>query len=51
MVSPLIWMYHCSQGMKGNDVMQMIESGKRMDAPVNCPIEMYDLMKTCWIYK
>uniref|UniRef100_A0A671Y1R0 Tyrosine-protein kinase n=1 Tax=Sparus aurata TaxID=8175 RepID=A0A671Y1R0_SPAAU len=39
------------KGMKGNDVMQMIESGKRMDTPVNCPIEMYDLMRTCWTYK
>ncbi|XP_033502789.2 tyrosine-protein kinase SYK isoform X2 [Epinephelus lanceolatus] len=39
------------KGMKGNDVMQMIESGNRMDAPVNCPPEMYDLMRTCWIYK
>ncbi|XP_070844588.1 tyrosine-protein kinase SYK isoform X1 [Chaetodon trifascialis] len=39
------------KGMKGNDVMQMIESGKRMDAPMNCPPEMYDLMRTCWTYK
>ncbi|XP_041815894.1 tyrosine-protein kinase SYK isoform X1 [Chelmon rostratus] len=52
----LMWeAYSCGQkpykGMKGNDVMQMIESGKRMDAPVNCPPEMYDLMRTCWTYK
>uniref|UniRef100_A0A7N6C423 Tyrosine-protein kinase n=1 Tax=Anabas testudineus TaxID=64144 RepID=A0A7N6C423_ANATE len=39
------------KGMKGNDVMQMLESGKRMDAPVSCPPEMYDLMRTCWTYK
>ncbi|TDH01730.1 hypothetical protein EPR50_G00165680 [Perca flavescens] len=39
------------KGMKGKDVMQMIESGSRMDAPLNCPPEMYDLMKTCWTYK
>ncbi|XP_039636240.1 tyrosine-protein kinase SYK isoform X2 [Perca fluviatilis] len=39
------------KGMKGNDVMQMIESGSRMDAPLNCPPEMYDLMTTCWTYK
>ncbi|KAA8584723.1 hypothetical protein FQN60_008508, partial [Etheostoma spectabile] len=38
-------------GMKGNEVMQMIESGNRMDAPLNCPPEMYDLMRTCWTYK
>ncbi|XP_015260738.1 PREDICTED: tyrosine-protein kinase SYK isoform X1 [Cyprinodon variegatus] len=39
------------KGMKGNDVMQMIESGKRMEPPANCPTEMYDLMRTCWTYK
>ncbi|XP_042365293.1 tyrosine-protein kinase SYK isoform X2 [Plectropomus leopardus] len=39
------------KGMKGNDVMQMIESGQRMDAPVNCPQEMYELMRSCWTYK
>ncbi|XP_037609250.1 tyrosine-protein kinase SYK [Sebastes umbrosus] len=39
------------KGMKGNDVLQMIESGSRMDCPNNCPQEMYDLMKTCWTYK
>ncbi|XP_035481176.1 tyrosine-protein kinase SYK isoform X2 [Scophthalmus maximus] len=39
------------KGMKGNDVMQMIEGGERMDAPVNCPPEMYDLMRKCWTYK
>lgn len=39
------------KGMKGNDVMQMIEGGGRMEAPLNCPPEMYDLMRTCWTYK
>uniref|UniRef100_A0A3B3ZQY0 Tyrosine-protein kinase n=1 Tax=Periophthalmus magnuspinnatus TaxID=409849 RepID=A0A3B3ZQY0_9GOBI len=39
------------KGMRGNDVMQMIESGGRMEAPANCPPEMYDLMRTCWTYK
>uniref|UniRef100_A0A1A7Y908 Spleen tyrosine kinase n=1 Tax=Iconisemion striatum TaxID=60296 RepID=A0A1A7Y908_9TELE len=39
------------KGMKGTDVLQMIESGKRMEPPANCPPEMYDLMKTCWTYK
>ncbi|XP_041666915.1 tyrosine-protein kinase SYK isoform X2 [Cheilinus undulatus] len=39
------------RGMKGNDVLQMVESGQRMDSPANCPQEMYDLMKTCWTYK
>ncbi|CAL1568212.1 unnamed protein product [Knipowitschia caucasica] len=39
------------KGMKGNEVMQMIESGGRMEPPLNCPPEMYDLMSTCWTYK
>ncbi|CAL8276533.1 unnamed protein product [Merluccius merluccius] len=39
------------KGMKGNEVMQMIDSGKRMDPPVNCPPEMYELMKKCWTFK
>ncbi|XP_029300345.1 tyrosine-protein kinase SYK isoform X2 [Cottoperca gobio] len=39
------------KGMKGNDVMQMIQSGTRMDAPLDCPLEMYTLMRTCWTYK
>ncbi|XP_062290678.1 tyrosine-protein kinase SYK isoform X1 [Scomber scombrus] len=39
------------KGMKGNDVMQMLESGQRMEAPLNCPQEMYDLMNACWTYK
>ncbi|KAM9840861.1 tyrosine-protein kinase SYK isoform 2-T2 [Aulostomus maculatus] len=39
------------RGMKGNDVMQMIEGGNRMDAPASCPTEMYSLMRTCWTYK
>ncbi|KAI2660124.1 Tyrosine-protein kinase SYK [Labeo rohita] len=40
-----------SDGMKGNEVIPMIESGERMSAPPNCPSEMYDLMKKCWTYK
>ncbi|XP_043106261.1 tyrosine-protein kinase SYK isoform X2 [Puntigrus tetrazona] len=39
------------KGMKGNEVIQMIESGERMSAPVDCPAEMYDLMRKCWTYK
>ncbi|CAL8280374.1 tyrosine-protein kinase SYK isoform X2 [Gadus morhua] len=39
------------KGMKGNEVMQMIDSGRRMEPPANCPDEMYDLMKKCWIFK
>ncbi|XP_058645590.1 tyrosine-protein kinase SYK isoform X2 [Onychostoma macrolepis] len=39
------------KGMKGNEVIQMIENGERMSAPPDCPAEMYDLMRKCWTYK
>ncbi|XP_077353942.1 tyrosine-protein kinase SYK isoform X2 [Festucalex cinctus] len=39
------------RGIRGNNVLQMIESGMRMDAPPNCPAEMDSLMKTCWTYE
>ncbi|XP_075708757.1 tyrosine-protein kinase SYK isoform X2 [Rhinoderma darwinii] len=39
------------KGMKGGEVSQMIESGKRMECPPKCPPEMYELMKLCWTYK
>ncbi|XP_029474582.1 tyrosine-protein kinase SYK isoform X2 [Rhinatrema bivittatum] len=38
------------KGMKGNEVSQMIEIGLRMDAPANCPPEIYNIMKRCWTY-
>ncbi|XP_047660689.1 tyrosine-protein kinase SYK isoform X3 [Tachysurus fulvidraco] len=39
------------KGMKGNEVIQLIESGERMGAPLNCPSEMYNIMLKCWTYK
>lgn len=39
------------KGMKGNEVIQMIDNGERMSAPADCPAEMYDLMRKCWTYK
>lgn len=52
----LMWeAYSCGQkpykGMKGNEVIQMIENGERMASPPDCPAEMYNLMKKCWTYK
>ncbi|XP_028660702.1 tyrosine-protein kinase SYK isoform X1 [Erpetoichthys calabaricus] len=38
------------KGMKGNEVIQMIERGERMEAPHACPPEMYELMRLCWTY-
>ncbi|KAG8455364.1 hypothetical protein GDO86_001529 [Hymenochirus boettgeri] len=39
------------QGMKGGDVSKMIESGRRLDCPLRCPSEIFDIMKLCWTYK
>ncbi|TSS11570.1 Tyrosine-protein kinase SYK [Bagarius yarrelli] len=39
------------KGMKGPDVIPMIESGKRLAAPASCPPEIYNLMLKCWTYK
>ncbi|XP_038660658.1 tyrosine-protein kinase SYK isoform X1 [Scyliorhinus canicula] len=39
------------KGMKGQEVVQMVESGGRLDAPTRCPDEMYELMRECWTYK
>ncbi|XP_040272878.1 tyrosine-protein kinase SYK isoform X1 [Bufo bufo] len=39
------------RGMKGGEVSLMIESGKRMECPLKCPPEIYELMKLCWTYK
>ncbi|XP_026798311.1 tyrosine-protein kinase SYK isoform X4 [Pangasianodon hypophthalmus] len=39
------------KGMKGNEVIQMIENGERMAAPPSCPPEMYNLMIKCWTYR
>ncbi|XP_030074137.1 tyrosine-protein kinase ZAP-70 [Microcaecilia unicolor] len=37
--------------MKGPEVMLFIEQNKRMECPVDCPEEMYKLMRECWTYK
>lgn len=37
--------------MKGQEVRDFIEQGKRMECPPECPPEMYALMSDCWIYK
>ncbi|XP_053152597.1 tyrosine-protein kinase SYK isoform X2 [Hemicordylus capensis] len=38
------------KGMKGGEVVQMIERGERMESPATCPPEVYELMKLCWTY-
>ncbi|XP_032069209.1 tyrosine-protein kinase SYK isoform X3 [Thamnophis elegans] len=39
------------KGMKGIDVAQMIERGERLECPVGCSSDIYELMKLCWTYK
>ncbi|KAK4337127.1 hypothetical protein RND71_043886 [Anisodus tanguticus] len=35
-------------GVELVDVYHMLESGYRMECPVGCPNEVYELMKECW---
>uniref|UniRef100_A0A3P8WNK8 Tyrosine-protein kinase n=1 Tax=Cynoglossus semilaevis TaxID=244447 RepID=A0A3P8WNK8_CYNSE len=37
--------------LKGQEVMEFLKSGKRMDCPAACPERMYTLMKECWTYE
>ena len=39
------------QGMKGQELVEKIESGYRLECPQGCPTEIYDLMRKCWEYK
>lgn len=39
------------KGMKGAEVLQMLQQGERMNSPPKCPPEIYVLMKLCWTYK
>jgi len=35
-------------GLPANEVYQYLMEGQRMDIPVNCPDEMYEIMCNCW---
>ncbi|XP_069481747.1 tyrosine-protein kinase SYK isoform X2 [Ambystoma mexicanum] len=39
------------KGMKGSDILVMLEKGDRLECPAKCPTEIYDLMKLCWTYR
>ena len=39
------------QGMKGNQVMDMLDEEKRLDKPDACPAEIYEIMRKCWMRK
>lgn len=36
--------------MKGIDAIQLVESGKRLERPEDCPDEIYQVMLDCWTY-
>lgn len=39
------------KGMKGFEILQMIDSGERLPRPQTCPKEYYDVMLRCWTYE
>ena len=39
------------QNMQGQEILKMIEGGHRMNAPKDCPPELYDVMLLCWSYR
>lgn len=38
------------RGMKGYEILQMIDRNERLECPLSCPPEYYDLMLHCWTY-
>ncbi|XP_026758712.1 tyrosine-protein kinase Shark isoform X2 [Galleria mellonella] len=36
--------------MRGTEAIQLVESGKRLERPENCPDEIYNVMLDCWAY-
>lgn len=36
--------------MKGIEAIQIVESGKRLERPEDCPDEIYQVMLDCWAY-
>jgi len=38
-------------GMKGQELVEKVESGYRLECPPGCPDEIYQLMRQCWEFK
>ncbi|GBP11044.1 Tyrosine-protein kinase HTK16 [Eumeta japonica] len=36
--------------MRGSEAIQLVEEGKRLERPLNCPDEIYQVMMDCWAY-
>ena len=39
------------QGMKGQDIMQMLEHNQRLECPEKCPQPVYEVMLRCWSWR
>ncbi|XP_077981371.1 tyrosine-protein kinase SYK-like [Glandiceps talaboti] len=37
--------------MRGQQILDLLESGKRLDRPEKCPEEVYEVMKICWEFE
>uniref|UniRef100_A0A2C9JDN5 Tyrosine-protein kinase receptor n=1 Tax=Biomphalaria glabrata TaxID=6526 RepID=A0A2C9JDN5_BIOGL len=38
------------QGLGNEEVLRFVSEGRVMTAPIGCPVDLYDLMKSCWAY-
>lgn len=38
------------KGMKGREILAMLENNERLDCPIRCPVEVYQLMQYCWTF-
>ena len=39
------------QGLRGQEILELIESGQRLERPMKCPPGVYEIMKTCWEFE
>jgi len=44
----LFYFVVCLKGMKGAQIVEMIDNEGRLDRPDKCPQAMYDLILKCW---
>merc|ERR1719494_326734 len=36
-------------GLPAEELLDFLQSGKRMPCPQHCPVEMYTIMRDCWL--
>ncbi len=49
--SLLLIVYDVLQGMRGQDIMQMLENHERLECPEKCPESVYEVMLRCWSWR